>query len=90
MDCTAQLVELNLQHHYPSSSSSSSSAPAAAPCSALASRHQYSLCLLRLVNGILDPQQSKQHAQSINTLAKKINMPRQTTVHGNNSTQRAR
>jgi hypothetical protein len=32
--------------------------------------------LLRLVNGILDPQQAKQHAQSIASLAKQVNMPR--------------
>lgn len=81
VDCTAQLVELNLQHAQPAAAAaaaaSSSARPAPAPaCSTLASRHQYALCLLRLVNGILDPQQSKQHAQSIASLAKQVDLPR--------------
>jgi len=74
VDCTAQLLELNLQHGYPAKGDAAAVPPA--PYSALASRHQYSLCLLRMVNGILDPQQAKHHAQSIASLAKQVHLPR--------------
>lgn len=35
------------------------------------------MALLRLVNGVLDPMQARQHAQSVNNLAKQMQMPRQ-------------
>jgi hypothetical protein len=78
VDSTAQLVELNMQHDYPPMQASGTPAVAASAhfSSSLQSRLQYSMALLRLVNGVLDPMQAKQHAQSVLTLAKQMQMPR--------------
>lgn len=92
VDSTAQLIELNLQHEEdgpPAQSAGVAATPASAHFAAsnqettahhanttLQSRLQYSIALLRLVNGVLDPMQAKQHAQSVLTLAKQMQMPR--------------